>query len=119
MICIIKIFNTFVVFTYIINKNTSQLLSAQSQQWKHQNIVRNMFKVDNKVTNVENDNDDELALVSLMLALNCLHFCTVDSIFDFDEVNTSWDAAPLDSSGKTCHILENFLFSKPCENRMI
>ena len=39
------------------------------QQWKHQSNVWNLFKVDNKDTNYDND----VVLLSLLLTLNIFH----------------------------------------------
>ena len=50
---------------------SSRYLLNQSQQWKHQGNVWNMFKVNNK------DNKNK--------------HCSGVSSFDFQQVNTSWE----------------------------
>ena len=57
---------------------------VQNHQWKHQNNMWNLFKINNKDVS-------ELLLVSLLLTWN-IH-CSCVSIVKFKQVNTGWDGS--------------------------
>ena len=63
-------------------------LLVQSQQCKHQDNVWNLFKINNKVT--------RMTSMTLLWCLYCqlltdFTHCSTVSMFDFEQVNTSWE----------------------------
>ena len=77
------LFNIYVKLYQIL----SQHLLVQSQQWKHQNNMLNLFKV-----NIEKHQNYLIGifLVSLLLNLKILHTFFRCSYYYFAQVNSGW-----------------------------
>ena len=54
-------------------------------------IIRAMCKICSKLTIKQQNNVNDVVLVSLLLSLNRSHNCSGVSIFEFEHTNASWD----------------------------
>ena len=80
-----KYLETFFEYFRLFMLNIINIMKlVQNHQWKHQNNMWNLFKVNNKDVS-------ELLLVSLLLTWN-IH-CSCVSIVKFKQVNTGWDGS--------------------------